>query len=169
MPHASPDCPVFIQPSFFPCTVLHPNPAQSAPVLVSWRILIVQDDPMTTACLQDDLGHCGYETEVVTDGDDAIERGCQGRWDLILLDVLLPGADGFEVCTTLRHAGVRTPIILLTTRGREAEKERGLDAGADDYVTKPFSPRELRARIRVQFRKAGEQPGQRYRFQQLEL
>ena len=118
------------------------------------RILIVEDEPDIAFSLQEDLARQGYETAASSDGDDAIRRGSAEKWDLILLDVMLPGADGFEVCTTLRQLGVRSPIILLTARAREAEKERGLDAGADDYVTKPFSLRELRARIRAQLRRA---------------
>ena len=122
------------------------------------RILIVEDEPDIVFGLQEDLRRQGYDTSVAVDGDEAIRRGTEG-WDLILLDVMLPGADGFEVCTTLRNAGVRTPIILLTARAREAEKERGLDAGADDYVTKPFSLRELRARIRAQLRRSAAHSG----------
>jgi DNA-binding response OmpR family regulator len=82
---------------------------------------------------------------------------------------MLPGADGFEVCATLRRAGVRTPIILLTARARESEKEFGLDAGADDYVTKPFSLRELRARIRAQLRRHGGPMERLVRFGGCEL
>jgi DNA-binding response OmpR family regulator len=122
------------------------------------RILIVEDEPDIVFGLQEDLRRQGYETTVVTDGDEAIRRGTE-RWDLILLDVMLPGADGFEVCGTLRNAGVRTPIILLTARARDAEKERGLDGGADDYLTKPFSLRELRARIRAQLRRGAHETG----------
>jgi DNA-binding response OmpR family regulator len=92
---------------------------------------------------------------VARDGEDALARGRTGAWDLILLDVMLPRVDGFDVCTALRRAGVTTPIILLTARSREADKELGLDSGADDYVTKPFSLRELRARIRAQLRRHG--------------
>jgi two-component system alkaline phosphatase synthesis response regulator PhoP len=75
------------------------------------------------------------------------------EFDLILLDVMLPGKDGFEVCRALRHAGLETPIILLTAKAQEAEKVMGLELGADDYITKPFSPRELRARIKAALRR----------------
>ena len=123
------------------------------------RILIVEDEPDIAFTLRADLLRQGYDSAVCADGDDAIRRGREERWDLILLDVMLPGADGFEVCATLRRAGVSTPIILLTARTRESDKEFGLDAGADDYVTKPFSMRELRARIRAQLRRsAGDRP-----------
>jgi DNA-binding response OmpR family regulator len=119
------------------------------------RILIVEDEPDIVFSLLEDLRRQGYETSVSNDGDDAIRRGTTEQWDLILLDVMLPGASGFEVCAAIRRAGVQTPIILLTARTREADKEHGLDAGADDYVTKPFSLRELRARIRAQLRRSG--------------
>ena len=118
------------------------------------RILIVEDEPDIVLSLQEDLRRQGYETEVATDGQKAVERGREGQWDLILLDVMLPKLDGFDVCKELRCAGVASPIILLTARSQEAEKELGLDSGADDYVTKPFSLRELRARIRAQLRRA---------------
>ena len=111
-------------------------------------ILIVEDEPAIVASLEEDLRRQGYQTEVATDGEQGIQRGQERPWDLILLDVMLPRVDGFDVCS-LRRAGVMSPIILLTARAQEAEKILGLDAGADDYVTKPFSLRELRARIRA--------------------
>ena len=119
------------------------------------RILIVEDEPDILFTLQEDLRRQGYVTEVAGDGEEALHRGQAGDWDLIILDVMLPKLDGFDVCAGLRKAGVRTPVILLTARSRESEKELGLDSGADDYVTKPFSMRELRARIRAQLRRGG--------------
>ena len=110
------------------------------------RILIVEDEPDIALGLQLDLRDEGYEVEVASDGDEASRRGREPAWDLILLDVMLPRKDGFEVCRDLRRAKVRTPILMLTAKAQEAEKVMGLDMGADDYVTKPFSPRELRAR-----------------------
>src|SRR5207253_9312239 len=92
----------------------------------------------------------------VSDGETACRRGREPEWDLILLDVMLPRKDGFDVCRDLRRAGVHTPIILLTAKAQEAEKILGLELGADDYVTKPFSPRELRARIRAVLRRDEE-------------
>ena len=117
------------------------------------RILIVEDEPAIVVSLEEDFRRQGYETTVATDGAEGIERGKAGPWDLILLDVMLPKVDGFDVCAALRHAGVDAPIILLTARAQEAEKILGLDSGADDYVTKPFSLRELRARVRAQLRR----------------
>jgi DNA-binding response OmpR family regulator len=116
------------------------------------RILIVEDEADIVLSLREDLRRQGYETEAVTDGEQAVRRGGEG-WDLILLDVMLPKLDGFDVCRELRRAGVLTPIILLTARSQEADKEVGLDSGADDYVTKPFSLRELRARVRAHLRR----------------
>ena len=133
------------------------------------RILIVEDEPSIALALEEDLLHEGYETEVVGDGNAAVERGGAGAFDLILLDVMLPGRDGFEVCRELRRAGVDTPIVLLTARTQEAEKVLGLEAGADDYVTKPYSPRELRARVKAHLRRSARQTGEVFRFGDAEL
>ena len=116
------------------------------------RILIVEDEPDIVFSLREDLRRQGYETEAVADGEQAVRRGGEG-WDLILLDVMLPKLDGFDVCRELRRQGVSAPIILLTARSQESDKEVGLDSGADDYVTKPFSLRELRARVRAHLRR----------------
>ena len=133
------------------------------------RILIVEDEPSIALALEEDLLHEGYQTEVVGDGHAAVERGGAGAFDLILLDVMLPGRDGFEVCRELRRAGVDTPIVLLTARTQEAEKVLGLEAGADDYVTKPYSPRELRARVKAHLRRSARQAGEVFRFGDAEL
>jgi two-component system alkaline phosphatase synthesis response regulator PhoP len=118
------------------------------------RILVVEDEPGIAFSLESDLQTEGYEVALVADGAEAIPRALGQTFDLILLDVMLPNKDGFEVCRELRHRGVKAPIILLTAKAQEAEKVLGLEAGADDYVTKPFSPRELRARIRALLRRA---------------
>lgn len=128
------------------------------------RILIVEDDADIAMGLEDDLRAEGYETQIVRDGDEAARRGAEPGWDLILLDVMLPRKDGFDVCRDLRRAGVPTPIILLTAKTQEAEKVLGLDLGADDYVTKPFSPRELRARVKALLRRTSTPAGDVYRF-----
>jgi two-component system alkaline phosphatase synthesis response regulator PhoP len=117
------------------------------------RILIVEDDPAIAIALEDDLRLEGYSVEVARDGQAAVERGRKDDFDLILLDVMLPKKDGFDVCRELRHAGVASMILLLTARMAETEKVLGLELGADDYVTKPYSPRELRARIRALLRR----------------
>jgi DNA-binding response OmpR family regulator len=130
------------------------------------RILIVEDEPTIAIGLQDDLELEGFQAEVVSDGTTAVARALEGGYDLMLLDVMLPGKDGFTVCREVRRAGLRTPIILLTARGQEADKVTGLGLGADDYVTKPFSPHELVARIQAVLRRAGEapEPPKIYRF-----
>jgi two-component system alkaline phosphatase synthesis response regulator PhoP len=119
------------------------------------RILVVEDEPGIAFALEADLRTEGYAVTVATTGDDAVRLalGSETEFDLILLDVMLPGKDGFEVCRAFRHAGLETPIILLTAKAQEAEKVMGLEHGADDYVTKPFSPRELRARIKAALRR----------------
>ena len=117
------------------------------------RILIVEDEPGIAMALEDDLTMEGYDVEVVHDGPNASKRARKNQFDLILLDVMLPGKDGFEVCRELRRAGLKTPILMLTARTQEAEKVMGLELGADDYVTKPFGVRELRARIAALLRR----------------
>jgi len=133
------------------------------------RILIVEDDPDIALGLQQDLRLEGYEVEVVGDGQRAIDRAEGGSFDLILLDVMLPGKDGFAVCRELRRAGKRMPIIVLTARSQEAEKVLGLELGADDYVTKPFSPMELRARIKAALRRSTTETQQVFRFGDFEV
>lgn len=117
------------------------------------RILVVEDEPDIAMGLEEDLTRHGHLVEVARDGEAAVRRGRDGGWDIIVLDVMLPYRDGLEVCRELRRAGVRTPIIMLSARSQEAEKILGLEVGADDYVTKPFSPAELRARIRAVLRR----------------
>jgi DNA-binding response OmpR family regulator len=134
------------------------------------KILIVEDEPGIAFGLESDLQTEGYEVAVVGDGAEAVRRARAEPFDLILLDVMLPTKDGFEVCRELRRGGLKTPIILLTAKTQEAEKVLGLDVGADDYVTKPFSPRELRARIRALLRRAApEGADDIYRFGPCEL
>jgi two-component system alkaline phosphatase synthesis response regulator PhoP len=133
------------------------------------RILIVEDEPDIALGLQEDLTRHGYEVEVVRDGDAAVQRGRDQAWDVILLDVMLPYRDGFEVCRALRSGRVRTPIIMLTAKTQEAEKILGLEFGADDYVTKPFSANELRARIKAVRRRFEEESGGVYRFGDCEV
>jgi len=134
------------------------------------KILIVEDEPGIAFGLETDLRTEGYEVSVICDGAEAVLRARSDPFDLILLDVMLPKKDGFEVCRELRRGGLKTPIILLTAKTQEAEKVLGLDVGADDYVTKPFSPRELRARIRAVLRRTVPEPGEEvHRFGSCEL
>jgi DNA-binding response OmpR family regulator len=133
------------------------------------KILIVEDEPSIALALEDDLRREGYNTELATDGDTAARFAISGQFDLILLDVMLPKKDGFEVCRDVRGAGIETPIILLTAKTQEAEKVMGLELGADDYVTKPYSARELRARIKAHLRRGGSTQAETFRFGDAEL
>ena len=122
------------------------------------RILVVEDDANIALGLQYDLKLEGYAVEVAADGEAGCRRARETPFDLIVLDVMLPGKDGFAVCRELRRAGLKTPILMLTARTAEAEKVLGLELGADDYVTKPFSPLELRARIKALLRRGAPDP-----------
>jgi two-component system alkaline phosphatase synthesis response regulator PhoP len=133
------------------------------------RILVVEDETSIAFGLQLDLKSEGYDVEIESDGVSALERARKEAFDLILLDVMLPHKDGFEVCRELRRGGSKTPIIMLTAKTQEAEKVLGLETGADDYVTKPFSPRELRARVKAALRRAGEDDSSIYRFGDAEV
>jgi two-component system alkaline phosphatase synthesis response regulator PhoP len=133
------------------------------------RILVVEDEPGIAFGLETDLTMEGYGVEIEVDGAAAVRRAQETRFDLILLDVMLPHKDGFEVCRELRRSGVRTPIILLTACTHEAEKVMGLEVGADDYVTKPFSHRELRARIKAVLRRAAGETQELYCFGDVEV
>jgi DNA-binding response OmpR family regulator len=120
------------------------------------RILVVEDEPAIAFGLQLDLKSEGYDVVIESDGESALQRARKEAFDLILLDVMLPRKDGFEVCRELRRSGSKTPVIMLTAKAQEAEKVLGLEIGADDYVTKPFSPRELRARVKAALRRTAE-------------
>ena len=134
------------------------------------RILVVEDEPGIALGLEDDLKMEGYEVEIVGDGLAGARRARESAFDLILLDLMLPGKDGFEVCRELRHAGLRTPILMLTAKTQEAEKVMGLELGADDYVTKPFGTRELRARVKALLRRgSGEAEPDCCRFGDVEV
>ncbi len=117
------------------------------------RILVVEDEPAIAIGLQDDLEMEGYEVQVASDGAAGFKAASTGAFDLIILDIMLPKKDGYTICRELRAAGIRTPIIMLTARGQEIDRILGLDLGADDYVVKPFSPRELAARVRAVLRR----------------
>lgn len=134
------------------------------------RILVVEDEPGIALGLEDDLRLEGYAVEVSGDGVNAARLAREKPFDLILLDVMLPGKDGYEVCRELRRAGLKTPILMLTAKARESEKVMGLEVGADDYVTKPFGTRELRARIKALLRRAADGPqAEIYQFGEIEV
>jgi DNA-binding response OmpR family regulator len=117
------------------------------------RILIIEDEPSMRLGLEDNLDYEGYQVESAGDGKVGLQKIKQGQYDLVLLDVMLPGMSGFDVCRQLRKSGNRVPIILLTAKGEEIDKVLGLELGADDYITKPFSLRELMARIKAVLRR----------------
>jgi len=134
------------------------------------RILIVEDEPGIALGLEDDLKMEGYEVEVLADGNAACRRALDTAFDLIVLDVMLPGKDGFDVCRELRRRGMSSPILMLTAKAQEAEKVMGLELGADDYVTKPFGTRELRARIKALLRRSNtDRSGGSYSFADVEV
>ena len=118
------------------------------------RVLIVEDDPAVARSLRAGLERDGYAVTWKASGSDAVGHARDRQPDLILLDIRLPDTSGFDVCRELRRLGLRQPIIMLTVRGEETDKVLGLEVGADDYVTKPYSLRELLARIRAQLRRA---------------
>jgi two-component system alkaline phosphatase synthesis response regulator PhoP len=118
------------------------------------RVLLIEDEPGLVLTLTDRLKSEGYEVGAASDGPAGLERATREPWDVILLDVMLPGASGFDVCRDLRQRGITTPIIMLTARGQVVDKVLGLKLGADDYLTKPFDMMELTARVEVQLRRA---------------
>jgi two-component system, OmpR family, alkaline phosphatase synthesis response regulator PhoP len=131
------------------------------------RLLLVEDEPGLQLALSDRLAAEGYSVETAADGDTAIKRGGGEPFDVIVLDVMLPGRDGFEVARTLRQHGVMTPILMLTARTQVVDRVVGLKLGADDYLTKPFDTMELLARIEALLRRAPASSGvslERYQF-----
>jgi DNA-binding response OmpR family regulator len=127
------------------------------------RILVVEDDASIRMGLEDTLTAKGYEVEVVGRGSEGAEKATAGRYDLVILDVMLPDIDGFEVCRRIRGAkgaARSVPVIMLSARGAELDRVRGLELGADDYVTKPFSLMELLARVTSVLRRAHGEPSE---------
>jgi DNA-binding response OmpR family regulator len=118
------------------------------------KVLIVEDELNMVQGLKDNLEFEGYEVDIAMDGSAGLQKVLQEKYDLILLDVMLPEVSGFDICRAARKNGVNTPIILLTAKGEEMDKVLGLELGADDYITKPFSLRELLARIKAILRRA---------------
>jgi two-component system response regulator RegX3 len=119
-------------------------------------VLVVEDEQAIARGLADVLAFHGYEPTLAATGDEGLREGLSGRHDLVVLDVMLPGKSGFEVCEELRASLPRLPILLLTARGAEEDVLRGFRAGSDDYVTKPFSVSELVARVEALLRRAGK-------------
>jgi DNA-binding response OmpR family regulator len=128
-------------------------PAATRPAMY---LLLVEDDARIARVVERALAEAGHRVDVVHDGHEGLARAESGAYDLILLDVMLPGMDGVAVAQELRRVKVRTPILMLTARDAVADRVRGLDAGADDYLTKPFALEELLARVRALGRRSGE-------------
>ncbi|WP_303969325.1 response regulator transcription factor [Sporosarcina ureae] len=120
------------------------------------KILIVEDEQSIQKLIEFTLQQANFVTVLANDGEEAIEKVLDEQPDLIILDLMLPKIDGLEVCRMLRKQDIETPIIMLTAKGEEMDKIIGLEMGADDYMTKPFSPREVAARVRAVLRRTGE-------------
>lgn len=137
------------------------------------NILIVEDEPQMRMGLRDNLEFEGYEVDFAEDGNIGLHKILEKQYDLIVLDIMLPKMSGFDVCKKAREKGIKTPIIMLTAKGEEIDKVLGLELGADDYITKPFSLRELLARIKAVLRRTEEQgtkgENQRLKFGGLEV
>ena len=118
------------------------------------NILLVEDEAALRMTLGDRLRSEGYGVEYAADGPDGLDKATRLPFDLVILDVMLPGLDGFRVCENIRASGLITPILMLTAKGRTADKVAGLKIGADDYVTKPFDMQELMARVEALLRRA---------------
>ena len=123
------------------------------PPVTPREVLVVEDEPQMRALLTDNLEFEGYRVTAVESGEEALIELARRAPSLVLVDLMLPGISGFELCQRLRRQGTRVPIIILTARTNEQDRVRGLDIGADDYVSKPFSVQELLARVRAQVRR----------------
>jgi len=133
------------------------------------RILAIEDDQTISGLLRQGLGEIGYVVDVARDGDEGEKKLAGQSYDLIILDLMLPGRSGVEVCRSLRETGLRAPVLMLTALSSTADKVGGLDAGADDYLTKPFEFDELAARVKALLRRGqGGEPAQ-LRYADLEL
>jgi two-component system alkaline phosphatase synthesis response regulator PhoP len=136
-------------------------------VTIGPRVLLVEDEAGLRITLSDRLASEGYTVETAGDGEAGLARAATGRYDLIVLDVMLPRMNGFDVCRAVRQRGVTTPILMLTARGQVVDKVVGLKLGADDYLTKPFETIELMARLEALLRRQPSRPhtgGDVYRF-----
>ena len=147
------------------------GPAEAATRVPLGRILIVEDEPHMVAGLRDNFEYEGYQVMTASDGVAGLERALSDSPDLVLLDVMMPRMSGLDVCKQIKSRRPSTPIIMLTARGQEIDKVVGLELGADDYVTKPFSIRELLARCKAVLRRAHTAPREQdtYRFGDVEV
>ncbi len=128
------------------------------------KVLVVEDEADILTGLEVALGREGYQVTTAQDGEEGLKKAAETAPDVIILDVMLPGMDGYEVCSALRERGIRTPVIMLTAKTAEDDRVRGLDTGADDYVVKPFSMRELIARVRAVWRRRAEKEARIHQF-----
>jgi two-component system alkaline phosphatase synthesis response regulator PhoP len=126
---------------------------------MSHKVLVIEDEPTLSRLLSYNLGQEGYEVHIVEDGALGYQEALKGDYDLIMLDIMLPGMNGFEVLSKLRQKSIATPIIILTARNAENEVVQGLKHGADDYITKPFGVAELLARVSAVLRRTQASPG----------
>jgi two-component system, OmpR family, response regulator MprA len=123
------------------------------------HILVVDDEPAVRRALERALRLDEYDVQLAADGREALDSLAESPADAVILDVMMPGIDGLEVCRRMRAAGDKTPILMLTARDAIDDRVKGLDVGADDYLVKPFALRELQARLRALLRRAGEEDG----------
>lgn len=121
------------------------------------KVLVIEDDPSIADLIEIHMKDLGFDVEKTSSGKTGFERGSSGDFDLILLDLMLPDMDGMDICRNLRIEKVATPIIMLTARSEEIDKVLGLETGADDYITKPFSVREFIARVKAVLRRSEQQ------------
>ena len=118
------------------------------------RLLIADDDNEIRELLEFDLSHSGYEVDCAKDGEEALQKALVGNYDLVLLDVMMPKMNGFDVCNNIRKAKLEVPILMLTAKGTIADKTQGFDMGADDYIVKPFDIQEVLLRVRALVRRS---------------
>jgi len=138
--------------------------------MIAMKVLVVDDERAVRESLRRALELEGYDIELAADGNEALYRiETESHPDAVILDVLMPGMDGLEVCRTIRRSGNTVPVLMLTARTQVEDRVEGLDAGADDYVTKPFALEELLARLRALLRRTADGSGEVLRFADLEL
>jgi two-component system response regulator MprA len=133
------------------------------------RVLVVDDDPRITSLVRRVLAYDGYSVVVAATGEEALARSLETPPDVVVLDVMLPGFDGLEVTRRLRSAGDKTPILMLTARDAIPDRVQGLEAGADDYLVKPFAPEELLARVKALLRRSSTEHSEVLRYADIEL
>jgi DNA-binding response OmpR family regulator len=122
------------------------------------RVLLVEDEPGLVMTLSDRLRAEGYDVETASEAQIGLEAALNGRFDAILLDVMLPGGSGLDICRTIRQRGIQTPVLMLTARGQVVDRVVGLKLGADDYLVKPFEMAELLARVEALLRRSATPP-----------